>query len=441
MAFVKTDDTHYHGIADEIRGMHGNPTTYTPPEMVDFLNKGRANLTPLNIRAGITIMGVTGTMQPKPTAEVPEDFVSVDSNHPDPGSIEDAKEQYKSLTESDEEVDVLILVDNSGNVTYGFLSPGEPVCKYGTQALPAPPAWWDRDSYPYAVVVKGLTEYRLVLCQNRPYTTSSGNSNVKVDGAYLISVPRRDSAYARWTEPEAGEDFYETTSALWASEDLLDANGAVALAGSEPELLGYFNGFKITSYDPETTEFKALGWWRLSWHTTGEYAGQWTCHDFTSKESSGGNFLNHTVSCTRSALYLYRRGKVWPDVTDDVTYDYHGVPLPVMPAWDRAAYPYSIVFGADRGAAYYYDTVVSNRPFRYIYSDNAGEFQIITGDICKYQQYRTSADNRETLYRAASSGTQVYITPGQQDFIWADHHIFNEYGGIWYEATDPIPIE
>ena len=63
MAFVKTDDVHYHGMADAIRGIHGKDTTYTPSEMVDFLNDGRVNLKPWNIAKDITIMGVTGNLE------------------------------------------------------------------------------------------------------------------------------------------------------------------------------------------------------------------------------------------------------------------------------------------------------------------------------------------------------------------------------------------
>ena len=392
-------------------------------------------LKPENIRAGVTLFGVEGTMIPAPSHTVPEDFRSADPANPAPGSLEDALAQYAAQTGQPWEEGVLLLADGEGGLTYGFLEQGEAVCRYGAQALPALPAWWDRETYPYAVIVRSLVEFRLVLSKNKPCTTSGGNSNVKVEGAYLLSVPRRSGDCARWTEPEAGEDFYETTSLLWANTDIPDALGAVAIAGSEPEPLGFFRGFAITDYDAATTAFRARKWRRLKWRE-----GTWLYEDFTEEESDGADRVCHILCCPREALQLFRAGQLWPEVTEKNKWSYNGVTLPVMPVWDKAAYPYSIVFGADRGAAYYYDTVVSNRPFRYLYSDDAASYQLISEDICKYQQYRTSADNRETLYRAAGSGTQVYITPGNEDLVWTDHHIFNEYGGIWFAATDPVPM-
>ena len=46
MAFVKTDDVHYKGIASAIRGIHGKEDTYTPPEMAAFIAAGGSNIKP-----------------------------------------------------------------------------------------------------------------------------------------------------------------------------------------------------------------------------------------------------------------------------------------------------------------------------------------------------------------------------------------------------------
>lgn len=70
--------------------------------------------------------------------------------------------------------------------------------------------------------------------------------------------------------------------------------------------------FTITSYDPITTEFKAKGWRRLSYHTTGEQAGTWTYDDFTDTESGGWNYLKNIRSCSRDKLY-YNGVEVWPN--------------------------------------------------------------------------------------------------------------------------------
>ena len=63
MAFVKTDDAHYKGIAAAIRAMHGGADTYTPAEMAAYLEAGSAAVKPWNIAKGVTIMGVEGTLE------------------------------------------------------------------------------------------------------------------------------------------------------------------------------------------------------------------------------------------------------------------------------------------------------------------------------------------------------------------------------------------
>lgn len=70
------------------------------------------------------------------------------------------------------------------------------------------------------------------------------------------------------------------------------------------------NGFTITSFDPLTTEFKAKGWKRLSWHKETE---TWTFDDFTDVESGGWNYTNNIKYCTRDALY-YMGCQIWHQV-------------------------------------------------------------------------------------------------------------------------------
>lgn len=72
------------------------------------------------------------------------------------------------------------------------------------------------------------------------------------------------------------------------------------------------SGFTITHYDPATTDFSAVGWRRMSYHTTGELAGQWTYDDFSTTASSGGNFLKNIIQCSREKLY-YNGTEVWPN--------------------------------------------------------------------------------------------------------------------------------
>lgn len=76
--------------------------------------------------------------------------------------------------------------------------------------------------------------------------------------------------------------------------------------------------FRITEFNPATTDFKATGWRRLSWHTTGEKAGTWSYDDFSASTSGGGNYLKHIISSTRKNLY-FSGMNVWPQ--NEVLFD------------------------------------------------------------------------------------------------------------------------
>ena len=124
------------------------------------------------------------------------------------------------------------------------------------------------------------------------------------DGAVLIrdmdivvSVPKNNYAIGDVTFPEAGLYF-------------------LLFYGIYPCIFAYNSaspsGFTITRYDPATTDFSAVGWRRLSYHTTGELAGKWTYDDFSTTPSTGGNYLKNIIQCSREKLY-YNGVEVWPN--------------------------------------------------------------------------------------------------------------------------------
>lgn len=63
MAYVKTDDAHYTNIAGAIRALHEGEETYTPARMAEYLASEGAGLKPWNLRSGVTVFGVTGTLE------------------------------------------------------------------------------------------------------------------------------------------------------------------------------------------------------------------------------------------------------------------------------------------------------------------------------------------------------------------------------------------
>ena len=74
MAYVKTDSIHYSNIAGAIRDLHEGTETYTPEEMADYLQNKGLGLKPWNVAKGITIFGVTGTLEPGNYVEWPDEL-------------------------------------------------------------------------------------------------------------------------------------------------------------------------------------------------------------------------------------------------------------------------------------------------------------------------------------------------------------------------------
>lgn len=287
------------------------------------------NLKPWNIRKGKTLFGVTGTADIAVTTEVPSDI---------PVSKDDADTAYEEAVgsapkdEDGNDLDMMTLADDNGNITYGYFLQGAAngssngTCLYNGVELPDINSVWTdelKETYPYAFLiisdVDGHILYGLVL------------SSVKIAEAngYLLPTDYAKITVYYWSDDEESEftewkldsslDNYfgnlvtitEQNVPFWSNHDILySTDGTVYLAASDPVPVG--GGFTITSYDPITTNFAAVGWRRLSYHTTGELAGQWTYDDFSTTASSGGNFLKNIIQCSREKLY-YNGAEVWPN--------------------------------------------------------------------------------------------------------------------------------
>lgn len=396
------------------------------------------NLKPWNIRKGKTLFGVTGTADIAVTTEVPSDI---------PVNKDDADTAYEEAVgsapkdEDGNDLDMMTLADDNGNITYGYFLQGAAngsangTCLYNGVELPdINTVWTDKETYPYAVIVKRLIArmYYLYFSQNAPTVT---NSVISITGDSLY-YHTYISGGTEWAGGSSVSDVsWELGTAMndsqvkWSNHDILNTDGTVYLAASDPipldyntiirwdgnteglvsvanvlykvsnltppieQLIGavyvtsiigeteaatvmsgdiqpaysdnvavddvmvinnvgmiaysnnitfngitvpeagiYFlaytasqvhinllaynpaspSGFTITSYDPITTNFAAVGWRRLSYHTTGELAGQWTYDDFSTTASSGGNFLKNIIQCSREKLY-YNGAEVWPN--------------------------------------------------------------------------------------------------------------------------------
>lgn len=409
------------------------------------------NLKPWNIRKGKTLFGVTGTADIAVTTEVPSDI---------PVSKDDADTAYEEAVgeapkdEDGSDLDMMTLADDNGNITYGYFLQGAAngsangTCLYNGVELPdIESVWTDKETYPYAFIKDTTANtrnpvYYLILSPSvATYNPTTGiATNASNPGGWMQYICKKGATEWTYSAVSAQGSFSIHESAtypcLWASEDILSADGTVFLAASDPIPLNYntiirwdgntegrsvieigdgltmvkasdsvmtademrncvigitiissgktgslkatdliadgianvvedsengvvalntyffpyvasfsnadviaelggetgtyilaqsglqyvhllaYNpaspsGFTITSYDPITTNFSAVGWRRLSYHTTGELAGQWTYDDFSTTASSGGNFLKNIVQCSREKLY-YKGVEVWP---------------------------------------------------------------------------------------------------------------------------------
>ena len=308
MAFVKTDDVHYKGIAAAIRGIHGKEDTYTPPEMAAFIAAGGVNIKPWNIPEGLTVMGVEGTMKLPVTQTFPSDL---------PVTEEEVDEEVRKDDADAPVEDKFVLIDDNGNITTGYM--------YGEE-------------------------------------------------------------------------------------------------------------FEITYYDPVTTEFKAKGWRRVSYHTTGENAGTYTRDNFRYAESGGWNYLKNIRMCTREKLY-YNGVEVWPNSQYGAQkMFYNGTLLPGLPEWDKEKYPYAIIH--TDSPTNQYRLRISKVPLTL--HDIDGNYTFSANSGIGYDGFE--CDGTEWVERGLGN-PHIHAST----YIWSNYDIIDnkgfagEVGSVYRYGSDPVP--
>lgn len=405
------------------------------------------NLKPWNIRKGKTLFGITGTAEIAVTNEVPSDI---------PAQPEDADEAYKEAVGEDpvdsegNALDMMTLADDDGNITYGYFLAGEAggTCLYNDVELPdINTVWTDKATYPYAYISRVDVEiesgsihgYYLYLSDTAGYRDS-------LSDVLMIPTESKVAAYffadgASQYVLESSEDSTKIFTPLhypasivgegnvwdcrWCNTDICgdDGDTTVYLAASDPVPAG--SGFTITKYDPITTDFAAVGWRRLSYHTTGELAGQWTYDDFSTKPSGGWNYLKNIIQCSREKLY-YNGVEVWPNCSQ--TWSYNGVELPALPKWDRVKYPYAFIIDS-------YLYVTENAP-AVVDRIKPVTFEIVKATHWSGGTARAKVVDNAWEAPASSDIAIVYATP-----TWSNTDIVDEDDGIVYlAASNPVPV-
>ena len=412
--------------------------------LLKVLIEADINHKPYNIMDGITIHGVTGTAKPY---VVPGDstwpFPDADDEDPESPPTEDAMDE--AAQEDDPEVnteDKMVLVDNNGNITVGYLytEPDSGLMVYGGAVLPELP----ETEYPYIVVHRHLfseNQFFVDMLSMRPI---SNGTHVLVTPAVGTSLQ-----YKRYRYDSDGESVWELVLdetlqgnginshyvcsvgynvEKWANFDILNADGTVYFPKSADPT--EYDGFQITWYDPVSTNFKAVGWRRVSKHTTGEDAGTITKDDFTRQESGGWNYLKNIRSCTREKLY-YKGVEIWPNMSQ--TWSYNGVELPALPA---SKYPYATVFYYNHVGTYW--LAFTTLP---CYQSSIG-LPVFSSEadgvvyVCDPDGKVSSFPDDEW----ASSTVTIQNIPATSA-IWANYDVVNDSdGSVHLDASSPVPV-
>lgn len=313
MAYVKTDDSHYRNIASAIRSLHDGEETYTPEEMAEYLSTEGAGLKPWNVAKGVTIFGVTGTLDVDnskwPTnAPIEEDVVDI------------TVKKYDVRADIN---DKFVLMQDDGNITVGYPLKEIETNKafYNGHKLPdignAATLYIFRrktGEYIYYTLNKGCEAYTYIAwnSESQQYFMYRSQDSAQHWSRYALG------SNGVWSY-EDGTGYYGTSmvtigdvEVIWIGSDILNTDKTVLHHAAAYTYAQEANDlFTITSYDEDTTEFKARCWLRASYHTTGEYAGQITIDDFMYSESEGWNYIKNIRYCTRDALYFGDR-IIWP---------------------------------------------------------------------------------------------------------------------------------
>lgn len=397
-----------------------------PDDGYDALSKvtvaGDSALKPWNIPKGTTIYGVVGTAKLAVSTDPPADL---------PVTKGDAD---TVLTENDATADVstfdlMVLAQDDGNITYCYLDKDTGTVSYNGVELPdIESVWTDKETYPYAILYPILPSYYLALTKF-PYVWT--NKWFKTSGAgFKKCLYNPNAGMTDWEVNNTDDTSLYTIAnpekVFWSNVDLIK-DDVIYFAASNP--VGPFN---ITRYDPITTEFKAKGWRRLSYHTTGELAGTWTYDDFTDTESGGWNYLKNVRSCAREKLY-YNGVEVWPNYP--LIWSYNGTVLPALPVWDSKTYPYAVICYESYIGSYYlycskYQRVWDGAEYKYI----------INGTLLPgaYPTHTFICKEGETVF--TDQGNTNNISANLSDIFWTNTDILDAGGTVHLAASTPIPV-
>ena len=279
-AFIRTPSPGYNGISS-------------------VTVEGDANLSPENIAKGIIIYGVKGTKASNPSLQT----AVITPTGEDITRYPDTTQGYEGFNRVIVEGDPNLVPENiaRGVTIYGVegahAAAGENVVLSSITVTPtgedftenaAEGCGFDSVTVEGDVnlapqnIVSGITIYGV--------TGTAGETSADVPSEYQSKWSEAQSIYNSNTGETAPSDFA-----------ILESNGDVTF-------VFFLSNFQVTEYNANTTDFKAIGFRRVSYHKVGN---EWIYSDFSSEASAGANYIKNIRYCTRDRLY-YGEIQIYP---------------------------------------------------------------------------------------------------------------------------------
>lgn len=262
------------------------------------------NFQPWNLVEGIEAWGKVGTAKLAVVDTIPDDYVSEDPDNPTPGTVEDADDQYNEKYNESPSEDMMILVDNDGNTTYGFFA--TPDFDDGGIELYNGEVTTELNSS------MGCAMSDMLSLTQEPECVSKGCIFHIILDDQIYEISSCGNGFVGELDEDGSLVFDNCPIALFVMSPYLFVLSKEAGTYSLSVASSENAQFEITNYSPITTDFSAIGWRRLSYHTTGELAGTWTLDDFFEEASAGWNYLKNIRYCSRKKLY-WGSVEVWPN--------------------------------------------------------------------------------------------------------------------------------
>lgn len=255
---------------------------------------------------------------------------------------------------------------------------------YNGVELPALPEW-DKTVYPYAFIEKTLFMYYLRVLTN-PLAPDGDSFRFTQPG--LVTAVKSDmSGWDEWSEVTEN-----TRTPLWTNTDILNSDGTLHLAASDPIPVTVPNPFCLRSW---LTGF-ALG--------------------------LAGKSLPYSKVIREPVAYLY-----------------NGVRLPKLPEWDKTVYPYVYIDCNTGGDGRYRAWFLSEKM-------HSGAFGIKTypeGTICMFFRLVDGVwEFEETDSEGGWPSIDVPLDPIWTNYDYLDYNPYSDEpdGTVLLAASTPVPV-